>query len=250
VDAAHLQALDSEAPTVLEAIAHVRAPPAASLATPHLFVTSLGTACWVKAQSQHGLSSELIAGRLASRVDAGPPAHVVRVPREALPADGSANHLQGTLVGSEDIDGAVNNRELHLFGVQQLDPARIDPAQLARVVVFQTWVGLGDLQAIVQLTTGKVYSHDHGECFGSLADVPPTLNVLDLPGLDRRHGSAGTLVAAAVARVQSITDDELLQAVARVPDGPEWNSDVARRLRIAEWLAGRRAQLPGVMASW
>lgn len=251
MDAQALAILDLRAPATLDAISHVKAPPGRSLATPHAFLTSSGKTCWVKAQSQFGLETELIAGRLAGSLGAGPDAHVVRVPPQALPPGGIAAHLQGLLVGTEDIPGAMNNRELGLFGVTMLDPKLIDPGQRALVVTFQTWIGLDDLQVLVDLTSRKIFSHDHGGCFANPApEAAPGLALLDLPGIDRAHGSDAALIAAAVARVQSLDDEELLAAAAGVPDAPGWNADPSRRLRIAEWLADRRDKIAEVMQAW
>ena len=251
MDAQALAALDSTGLEVLDAIAHVKAPPMASLTTPHAFLTSAGSTCWVKAQSQYGLETELIAGRLASAVGAGPMAHVVDVPAQALPPGGIAGHLHGVLVGTEDVAASVNNRELHLVGVTTLDPRVLDASQRAVVVTFQTWIGLDDLQVLIDLRSGRVMSHDHGGCFSNTTSAhDPGLALLELPGIDRAHGRDGSCLAAAVARVESLSDDDLLRAVSRVPTGPGWNPDPARRLQIAEWLAERRDRIAEVMKTW
>jgi len=251
MDAQALAFLDQTPPEILDAIAHVKAPPQASLATPHAFLTTSGMTYWVKAQSQFGLETELIAGRLAARMNAGPASAIVRVAPQALPADGSAAHLRGVVVGTVDIPGAINNRELALLGISVLDPAVIDPFQRAVVVTFQTWIGLDDLQVLIDMTSGRIASHDHGGCFGDVSTSGvPALALLDLPGLDRAHGSYAGHVAAAVARVESISDDELLESVARVPNAPGWNVDAVRRLQIAEWLAHRRDRIAKAMKTW
>jgi hypothetical protein len=48
-----------------------------------------------------------------------------------------------------------------------LDPATIKADQRARVVVVQTWIGLGDLQLLIDPRSGNVMSFDHAECFSN-----------------------------------------------------------------------------------
>ncbi len=251
MDAQALADLDAKGVDVLDAIAHVTGPMQGSLATPHAFVTSTGKTMWVKSLAQHGLANELIAGRLAGRVGAGPAGAVVNVHPQALPADGSADHLSGLCSATEDVNGAVNVRELNQIGVTTLDPKTIDAAQRALVVTFQTWIGLGDLQAIIDFGTGRVLSHDHGDCFANpTSKADPQLAVLSLPGVPDSHGSDAGLVADAVAKVESLSDDDLLNAVARMPSEPQWHADPAKRLQIAEWLAQRRDKIAEVMKTW
>jgi hypothetical protein len=251
LDRADLDARDKQGYTVLDALSHIRGPQRGSLATPHLFTCADGHGYWVKAASQHGLLTELIAARLAARVGAGPDGSIIRVPKEALPSDGSLAHFEGVIVGSRNRDGAVNQRDLDLLGVTSLDPAQIAPDQRARVVAFQTWVGEGDLQLLVDLRTGEVMSFDHGECFGNTSALTdPVLTVAPLPGIPDTHGNNAPFVAEAVDRVESVGDDELLDYVSRMPLGDLWKSDPDRRLQIAQWLLHRRGRVREAMKQW
>src|SRR3954447_17793627 len=105
MEKAVIEARDKGGYTVLDAIAWAKAPPGGSLANPHMFGCMDGASYWIKRAAQHGLAAELIAGRLGSQIGASADAKIVRVPREALPADGSANHLEGVGVGLRDQDG-------------------------------------------------------------------------------------------------------------------------------------------------
>jgi hypothetical protein len=248
-----LDDLDGEGYTVLEALSHDRAPPKPSHATPHAFVCMGGVTFWVKAQAQHGLVAELIAGRLAARVGAGPGAMVIRVTEEALPEDGSVTHLIGILVGTRDVPRAVNARDLQeLLGAGgSLPRGGVSAQHLARVRVFQTWVGVEDGQVMLELTNGHVHSVDHGGCFGNVNSfVDPTVVVTPIPGVEEDVGQDWSDLEHAVDDVESVTDEELVGAVAQVPIGQEWNSDPDRRLGIARWLADRRDRLRGVMRAW
>jgi len=119
-------------------------------AQPNTFVCADGKTYWVKGRAQQGLVAELIAGRLAAKVGAGPLARVIRVPHEALPTGGQAAHLEGVIVGLEDVPNTVNGRELAgILGPGVLPAAGIDPVSRALVFVFQTWIGVGDTQVLV-----------------------------------------------------------------------------------------------------
>jgi hypothetical protein len=246
-----LQARDAGGWTAIRALSHDRAPPTQSLAAPHAFVCSDGRTYWVKSRAQQGLVAELVAGRLAGALVAGPSARVIEVPSAALPQDGSAAHLAGTGVGTEDFRDNVNSRDIAPF-VQSgaFDPKKLDTASRAAVVVFQSWIGAGDAQVLLNLTTGRVSSIDHGECFGNLAQSAPTPVVTDIPGVDADVGRDRKFVEASVGRAEAISDEDLLDAVARVPNVGEWRADENRRLQIAQWLASRRDELRKVMKAW
>jgi hypothetical protein len=253
MDKDDLLRLDARGPENLLALAYDRPPPAGSHANPHAFVCSDGKTYWVKRTAQQGLVAELIAGRVAALAGAGPVARVVEVPRAALPASGVANHLEGTGVGTLDRRGAENARHLQQFlpPQGQFDVASVDAASRAMVIAFQSWIGAGDSQVLIDLATGEVLSIDHGECFGSAATLSdPTPIVTDIPGVSSDHGRTARLIDRAVKTIEAVTDGQLLEAVACVPDVPDWRADADRRLTIAAWLAHRRDRLRGVMQSW
>ncbi len=129
LDPASVAALDGSGYVVLEALTPGTLRSASTHARPHTFVCIDGKTYWVKGNAQQGLVAELIAGRLAAMVGAGPPARIVRVTPAVLPATGEAAHLEGIVVGSEDQPGTVNARDLEPFvrnGTFQ--PGAVDPA--------------------------------------------------------------------------------------------------------------------------
>jgi hypothetical protein len=246
-----LQARDANGWAVIRALSHDRAPPTQSHAAPHAFVCSNGRTYWVKSRAQQGLVAELVSGRLAGGLGVGPSAHVIEVPSAALPGDGSAGHLVGTGVGTEDFRDNVNSRDIAPFMQSgAFDPKKIDAASRAAVVVFQSWVGAGDAQVLLNLTTGRVSTIDHGECSGNLAKSAPTPLVTDIPGVGPDAGRDTKFVEASVGRIEAISDEQLLDAVAGVPNVGEWRADENRRLQIAQWLASRRDELRTVMMAW
>jgi hypothetical protein len=250
IDLSTLQAADAKGYDVLEALSHEgRMSPTFSSA--HTFICVDGKTYWVKASAQQGLVAELIAGRLASRTSAGPAARIIRVTPEAVPADGSANHLIGVVVGSEDERSTVNTRELALLAPGRFNPGAVDAASRALVVAFQTWLGVGDVQVLVNLSTGHLRSIDHGECFtttGQLTD--PVLVVLSIQGMADDVGRDDASIDSAASRIEAVTDQQLTDAVARIPLGDPWKSPADRRLEIANWLAHRRGKIREVMAQW
>ncbi len=118
-------------------------------------------------------------------------------------------------------------------------------------MAFQTWIGAGDSQVLIDLATGEVLSVDHGECFGTVnALTDPTIVATDIPGVRPGLGKTRQLVDDAVDVIEAIQDSQLLEAVAGVPMDAGWNADRDRRLTIAEWLSYRRDRVRGVMHSW
>lgn len=247
---------DARGYTVFEAVA--LAPFPASLTTlskPAAFVCINGETYWCKgnapnARVQQGLVAELVAGRLAAKLGVGGPAAIVQVDRKILPADGSLAHLAGLVLGIRHHPGMEHCRNMQaLAGGAPQVRGLIDAASRAKVVVFQSWLGAQDAQVMVSLTTGRVISIDHGDCFGNLsANLSPV--VVGIPGVPDADGRDPSLVDQAVRAVESLTDEDLLEAVCQMPTAENWNADEARRRRIAEWLAGRRGQLRRVMEQW
>lgn len=248
-----LELLERRGYEVVDAVTHVGGPPSSSLASPNRFVCVDGKTYWLKAAAQEGLVAELIAGRIAAKVQAGPMARIVRVPAETLPTSGVANHLLGIVAGSEDQFGMVNTKDLAPFLANaQFDATAIDPFARARVIAFHSWLGLsGDAQILVGLTDGGVLSIDHGDAFSNTSSTnDPTVLAKAIPGVDDAVGRRVRHIRAAVRTIESLSDMDLVNAVAGVPSGDPWRGPVARRLEIVGWLAHRRDRLWAVMDKW
>jgi hypothetical protein len=249
-----LAKLDAEGVPAESAVAYVGPPPdPGTFASPHAFVAENSGTNWLKRKAQDGLAAELIAGRLGAMVDASPGAGVVDVPEEAVKDHTEATHFKGRNVGIRDRPGTTNVRNLGvLFGPEgKLDPKVLDPASRARTVVFQSWLGVQDGQVLINATTGRVESIDHGAWASSVLSAPPdpTPVVTDIPGCDD-VGKTPELVEEAVERIEAVSDEELLEAVARVPEGPEWGLDRPARLALVRALALRRDRLRAAMTTW
>jgi len=252
-DAYVLAPLDAKGYTVLEAVTMAPLPASASHSKPNAVVCVDGGTYWAKGSVQQGLVAELIAGRLAAEVGVGPIARIIRTTKALLPADGSANHILGVVVGSRDMPGVANARDLQtLLGGQPLPAGSIDASSRAKVTAFHTWLGMGDAQVLVNLTDGKVWSIDHGECFGAVSTPTPipTIVAVDIPGTDPDLGREKQHVLPAIDAIEAVTDAAILNAISQIPSADEWRSPVARRLSIGRWLAERRQTVRGVMEAW
>ncbi|MDP9222906.1 MAG: hypothetical protein M3P18_03455 [Actinomycetota bacterium] len=205
---------------------------------------------WIKRTAQQGLIAELVAGRLGSQIGAAPDARIVRLTPTAAPIDGSANHLLGIGVGICDQPGTENLRHINnLRPDGTLDPATLDPTSRALVVAFQTWLGVGDTQILVDLRNGRLQSVDHGDwCSDPSSRADPI--VVETPGVPSDFAKDKMLIEKAVEQIEDLGDGILLRAVSQIPSDLEWNSATARRLALAEWLAWRRDRLREVMRQW
>lgn len=256
-DSSLLEKRDRAGYTVLEALTaasfadRARSSPNTH-ARPGAYVCIDGGTYWLKASAQQGLVAELITGRLAALVGAGPVARIIRLTEAAI-ADDSERHLLGVVMGSEDRPGMVNAKDLAPLPAADGDSARlIDPRTRALVVAFQTWLDLGDAQVLVGMTDGRVLSIDHGDCFGSLTHpaVASAPRIADIPGVKPEVGRDASHVLPALAKIEAVTDDEILRAVTQIPSGDAWRSPADKRLAIGRWVAERRDALRGVMESW
>lgn len=243
--------LDQRGYLVLEALRHAGGRSANTHSRPNQFLAIDGKTYWVKGNVQQGLVSELIAGRLARRSRAGPTAAIVHVSDEVAGTDIPSNQ-RGLVVGSLDVPGTVNARDLEALAPDlQLNRGGIDGASRARVIVFQTWIGVSDAQVLVRLNDGTVMSIDHGDAFGDIESrATPTPIVTPIPGTADDVGHRAGDVMVAVSEIQAIDDAALIADVSQVPAGAAWASPAPRRLAIAEYLAYRRDELEEVMRRW
>jgi hypothetical protein len=244
--------LDGHGYEVVEMITH-DGRASGTLSDSNTFVGIDGKVYWVKAISQQGLVAELVAGRLAARLGVGPPTRIVHVPVEAIPSSGQGNHLVGLGVGSEDMAGTVNTKNLgQILGPAVFEPKSIDGRSRTMVTGFRTWIGAaGDPQALVNLQDGTLYSIDHGDCFADVTNqTDPVVTVVAIPSVPDDVGKDEYSVKAAVRRIREMNDSVILEAVARMPFGGPWQSQVDRRLQIAQWLAYRRERIEEVMHKW
>ena len=133
-----------------------------------------------------------------------------------------------------------------------LSAGDIDEASRAAVIVFQTWIGVGDQQVMVNMKNGRVVSIDHGAAFGDLTDpsAVPKVVVADIPGIRVDTCKDMRLLDSAIQSIENLSERSLVEDVSGIPAGGAWNGAPERRLQIANWLGSRRAALRGVIKSW
>ena len=244
----------------LVAFAYDRAPPEVELnpnlrsyAEPHAFVCSGGDTYWLKGRAQNGLSVELIAGRLAHRVDAGPITRIVYLPTEALPSNGVADHLAGLVVGFLAEPNMHNTKHLAFFITQGIlfPVGSIDPLDYVLAMALRAWIGCGDPQALLSATSGRLRSVDYGDAFNpAVMAAPMALQSIPIPGVATDLGKTTHVVDQVIARFLSVTDEALLLAVSQVPAGPAWGLTLDERYLIAQALAKRRDAMKEVLYQW
>ncbi|MCH8877576.1 MAG: hypothetical protein IIA89_12255 [Chloroflexi bacterium] len=253
MELADLKRLDDDGVEVIEAIAYDRAPPGTTLATPHAFVCDDGKTYWIKREAQNGLSSELIAARLGKLVGASPAGVPVEVMDGLAPSNVDVSHLIGLGVGIEDTENAQNVKELTQYlNNGTFKPSHLDKSSRARIIVFQTWIGISqDTQALVQLSSGKVLSIDHGYAFDSIGNFSKLQVVhLPIPGVADDVGTDSADIDRAVSGIERLSDEQLLKSVANVPDEPDWNAALDRRFQVFEWIRFRRDHLREAVEQW
>lgn len=251
MDATSLAALDAAGYAEIEALTPERAPSQNSGFTPHCFVCVDGNKYWVKHSAQQGLVAELVAGRLAARLGAGPMAEIIRVPAEAVEGKAELQPYIGLHVGTLDAPDTANAKDFGALGIGTISVDAIPAEDRALVVAFQTWIAASDSQVLVDFARRRLYSIDHGDVFGAIGSmVAPTPVITQIPGVDGSHGCDGACIESAVSRIESLSDDDLLRSVAGIPDDAKWRADAARRLEMARWLGQRRDGLREAMKQW
>jgi hypothetical protein len=218
---------------------------------PRPFLCSDNIVRWLKPRAQQGLAAEVIAGRLASSVGAGPNCHPVFVGIDAIAGELGLARFRGHVAGVEHRPGVESSKNLLRLIGSASTSLPIDPLSRAVVAAFQTWLDVSDAQVLVNLETGCVETCDHGDTFGELRKGPPSRVVIaKLPGTPSRASFTRAELDNAVRRIELLTDFEILSAVASMPDEPGWQASFARRLAIAEWLIKRRGRLREVLLGW
>lgn len=239
-------------PEIVVAWTHERGPRRQTLASPHLFLCDDGKRYWVKTRAQGGLFAELVAGRLGDLTGYAPRARVVEVVGAALPPDLPDVHPLGIFVGIEDIPGALNTKDdlREAIRAQTFAPATLDARSWIAASLFRLWLAAGDAQALVAPDTGHVWSHDHGDAFGAgfTTQIPAAPAYIPIapggPPALKEH------LLPVLAAVMSVTNDQIVQTVARMPDNGAWQAPRDRRLAVARGLAQRRAEIGRVARGW
>lgn len=241
-----LAALDAYGVQEVVAINHVRSSTddPGSATTPHLFTFEDGNGYWVK---RTGTTSELIGGRLAAAASSGPASVVTRVDASACPENGSANHLMGLGVGSLDVPRTVNSKRLHaVVAPTAFSPDMIDMASYAQAEVFYAWTAMADPQVLINVQVGTVSTIDYGGGLTNLTNAPLVKVTIQLPGFTVTISPTIADYERAVAAIEAISAETILECVARVPNDPAWNPEPTWRCALARALVERQSRLRSV----
>jgi hypothetical protein len=219
---------------------------------PRTFLATDGAEYWVKRKAPSGLLAELAGGRLAEKLGVGPHVTPVDVPWEALPRNGSLGEFRGTWFGSQHlVDGLPDRDIMTLLGIPGLDSRLVDERSRALVIAFQTWINDEDSQVLIDLSTSRVLSIDHGRSFLELPKGPPSrIVVTPIAGVPDAYGLGAGAMGWALDQLEALNEQDILESVAGCPDGDQWRSLLDRRVRIAEWLIQRQMALREVMRQW
>lgn len=243
LDAAGIDALTARSPAPMDS--------ALTYSVPRAFLCTDGGVWWLKSKAQQGIAVEVIAGRLAKLVGAGPGACPVYVGSDAIAGQLGLLRFEGHVAGIEHRPGVESSKRLaRLVGGGGI-PVPVNGSSRAIVVAFQTWLNVDDPQVLINILTGDVETHDHGDTFGQLLKGPPSAVVIaKIPGVPDHFGLGRAELDMAIRRIETLTELDILWAVSGLPDGPGWRASFARRLAIAEWLIRRQRRLREVLMGW
>ena len=191
------------------------------------------------------LTTELICGRLGQLFDPiiCPPVSVINIPDELVAGNnilynGSEQVVVGPSFGSQLVDGMI---ETKAGGRIELVPF----AQIARIIVFQTWLRGEDVAALVALDGSKSLSIDHGWYLtGSRWDTSVIANPFSvLPVQIPQFQQQGELIEAqhylnVLDELDALSEIDIVRAFSAVPT--EWGASLAFRTELASFVLKRR----------
>ena len=246
-----LRMLDRTAVDPVVAVARAPLQMSHTYASPAPAICSNTQIYWLKRRAQGGLLTELVAGRLAAKLSVGPEARVVLVPPSLARREPSLSRFDGLNVGTRHVPNAQSARGLtELMGTEAFGPRTIDAESRGAVITFQTWLNVGDAQVLIGLTDGRVQSFDNGDSLDAMLKGKPAVVVTSIPGVADDLGQSWRHIEPALRRIEDLPEEEILAAVACVPDEDIWRGQFHRRIAIAEWLIKRRQVLREVMWRW
>lgn len=122
------------------------------------------------------------------------------------------------------------------------------PEQLARLIVFHTWLRGSDVQALHTIN-GSFISIDHGYYLPSdnewneqlLDENPPSVTITTFPDFEPTRFHYPQQMKSALQEVQSIAEDDIIMACSDIP--LEWGADVDFKRCLALYILRRRQLL-------
>jgi hypothetical protein len=148
-------------------------------------------------------------------------------------------------VGSSRIESVIDSK----FGGPI---TTVPPEEMARVVVFQTWLRGEDAAALIGLDGSFALSIDHGMYLtgmhwndAALGDVLPSGPVTAQWPSDRLRNSA--VFQKVLAQLMAIPEEAIVQQFAGIPR--EWGGSLDFMARLADFVLRRRANVETAVAT-
>jgi hypothetical protein len=187
-----------------------------------------------------GLAHESLGGGLAELIGASVPTTTyVQLTTGALAMDPNIAFDDGTrpapqvTVGSMYLENAASPVTPEAFTL-------ISAQDLAGILVFNTWVSVGDRHwgnYLTQTSTNgpRLFSIDYTSCLSSIAPAPTSIRDTDLVAMARSITEA---VEEFLRRLEAVSERSIQGIIGRVPR--DW-MDGRERNRVAEFLLAGRA---------
>lgn len=196
------------------------------------------------------VASELICGRLGRLFHRPitPLTVPIRVSQELVDeariAFSNGTRAQaGFAVGSQFVHGALDSK-----AGGRLD--FVERGEVARVVLFQTWLGMQDPAALVVADTGEAFSIDHGYflCGSRWGALPRSVQVVTPHGAPRDQAWAFSLFSDVLEELRSLGVEELLSAFSGIPES--WGLSLEFRAELASVVLERRESVGDVILAF
>jgi HipA-like kinase len=187
------------------------------------------------------LTTELICGRIGQLFNPiiCPEVAVIDIPEKLAAA--STYPLDNRQVASGPSFGSLwyhDMLDVKFNGRIDLVP----PDQIARIIVYQTWLRGEDIAALVSSDGRKAISIDHGYYLsGPNWDRTKLANPLHVPAVviaPQRLPIDSTLFQPVLEELRLFSELDILQAFASIP--PEWGGTISFRAMLASMILQRR----------
>lgn len=127
----------------------------------------------------------------------------------------------------------------------------VSPDQVARIIMFQTWLRGEDIAALVSADGRKVLSIDHGYYFSGAfwdrakLDHPLPVTLVQFPQYQQRIDF--TLFQPILEELRLLSELDILKAFASIP--AEWGGTIEFRAMLANIVLQRRAAVEQVIST-
>jgi hypothetical protein len=166
---------------------------------------------------------------------------LIHIPAELVAIERNLAHIpSGTAHGTLFIPGCIDQWDL--IATSEID----NRSRLALLAVLYGWVTSNDWQFLFRNDPPRlIYSVDHGHFFpGGPEWTVESLLQAPIAVLDLRFAECdftGNEIRQALSALEEITEETIVQAVARPPDS--WGLTMGERVALVEYFVKRRQEL-------